>query len=80
MYAVLKVVSCRLKSQLESPEIQEDQLRPDRVGHIIPVTCGHTGHPSTEEAYMMELHLKAAGFLDPPGLKTDPSAEEVGLK
>lgn len=38
-------------------------LSPERVGHVLPVCCGHTGHPSSEEAYFMDLHLRAAGFI-----------------
>ena len=33
------------------------------IGHTIPLTCGHTGQPSSEEAYLMEKHLRAAGFI-----------------
>lgn len=41
-----------------------DLLSPNVVGHIIPLRCGHTGQPSSEESYVMEKHLRAAGFLN----------------
>eukprot|EP00347_Sterkiella_histriomuscorum_P010954 403374299 len=41
----------------------ENYLSPNYIGHMIPLKCGHTGQPSNEEAYLMEKHLRAAGFL-----------------
>ena len=44
--------------------MQNEVLHPNRIGHLVPVCCGHTGHQSTEEAYLMEMHLRLAGFID----------------
>lgn len=42
---------------------EEQELLSDSLcGHIIPLHCGHTGQPSTSETYLMERHLRAAGF------------------
>ena len=46
-----------------------DEPSADIIGHILTVNCGHTGHPTPSEAYMMELHLKQARFM-PPKEKT----------
>lgn len=67
MLGVLQTVSCRLKSQLH------ETYSPEKIGHIIPVCCGHTGHPSAEEAYLMELHLRAANFI--PALRIEVIAD-----
>jgi len=52
----------------------EEPLDARFIGHPIPLTCGHTGQPSSEEAYLMEKHLRAAGFIyqsdkDPVAIK-----------
>ena len=49
---------------MESKIVQNELIHPDRIGHIVPVCCGHTGHQSTEEAYLMEMHLRLAGFIE----------------
>jgi hypothetical protein len=66
-----------LKQQIESKIVQNEVLHPDRVGHLVPVCCGHTGHQSTEEAYLMEMHLKLAGFIEKKEQSNNPSKMDV---
>jgi len=78
MHSVLQIVHYRLKAQLENEKVQKETFRGERVGHVIPVCCGHTGHPSSEEAYMMELHLRAAGFMEPPNIVIGNNKSGIG--
>jgi hypothetical protein len=41
-----------------------EEPSPNVVGHIMAVTCGHTGHPTAAETLLMELHMKNAMFLE----------------
>lgn len=77
IWAVLNVVSCRLKAQFDNAQAQE-LIKPEKIGHVIPVCCGHTGHPSSEEAYLMELHLRAANLIKMP-IK-DPNTSTIEEK
>jgi hypothetical protein len=68
---------------MESKIVQNELIHPDRIGHIVPVCCGHTGHQSTEEAYLMEMHLRLAGFIERKeqsnnATKMDVSQVDVG--
>ena len=57
--------SYKLPSPANDFSIDEtyNYLSPSFIGHMIPLRCGHTGQPSNEEAYLMEKHLRAAGFV-----------------
>jgi hypothetical protein len=44
-------------------------MSPKHLGHLIPLNCGHTGQLMSEEANLMEKHLKEAGFIQ---LKDEP--------
>ena len=34
----------------------------DRVGLLLPLTCGHNGRPTEVETLTLAMHLEAAGF------------------
>jgi len=40
-------------------------LSSDIIGHLMPVTCGHTGHLNIDEVFYIEKHCRKAGFLTP---------------